>query len=105
MSYNNITINAKFLFFLCADSPVAESVVAYLKAHEDVFPEIEGRIMFVESDEQSTSPRMTTTTTGSSIIVHTCPDTRINAGSVAYLDLVTRLSVLMSCFFLIRMIF
>ena len=56
----------------------------YLKAHDDVFPEIEGRIVFVESDEQLTSPKMTTTTLGSSIIVHTCPDTSINAGSLGY---------------------
>ena len=36
--------------YLFIDSPVADSVTAYLKAHDDVFPDVEGRITFVENE-------------------------------------------------------
>ena len=79
------------IYVLLADSRVSESVTAYLKAHEDVFPEIEGRIMFVESDGTSTP----TPTTSSPIIVHTCPDTGVNAARVTHLDSVMLCAYLM----------
>ena len=41
------------LFLFILDSLDVDILIAYLKAHPRVFPEVEGRIKFVEIDEKS----------------------------------------------------
>ena len=79
--------------FHLTDSLDADILSDYLKAHQNVFPEAEGRIRFQEStgndsipsitSERATSPTPETATSSikAHVIVHKCQDTGINVGA------------------------
>ena len=79
--------------FHLTDSLDADILSDYLKAHQNVFPEAEGRIRFQEStgnetvpsitSERATSPTPETATSAikAHVIVHKCQDTGTNAGT------------------------